>query len=52
MNELYIVLYQFLDKLRIFNLQFNYTSWLNRAHFLNFSGKKGCTKCFLKNSEI
>ena len=51
MNEFFPVLYQVLYKIIFLNIHFNYTSLLNRANFLLFSGKKGDTKRFLKNAE-
>ena len=33
MNEVFLVLYQVLDKLSFLKMQFNYTSWLNKANF-------------------
>ena len=51
MNEVFLVLYQVMDKLSFLNLQFNHTSWLNRANSLSFSEKKGDTKHFLKNGK-
>ena len=46
MNEVLLVLYMFLYKPIFLNMQFNYTSLLNRAKFLSFSGTKGDTKHF------
>ena len=41
MYEMFLLLYQVLDKLSFFNPQFNYTSRLHRAIYLSFSEKKG-----------
>ena len=51
MNEVFLLLYQVMDRLGFFNLEFNYTSRLNKANFLSFSGGKGDTKSFWKNGE-
>ena len=51
MNEILLILYQVLNKLKFLNLQFNYTSWLHKSKFLSFSGKKGYRMRFWQNGE-
>ena len=51
MNEVFLVLYQVLDKPSFLNLRFNYISQLNRDNILSFSGGKGGTKHSLKNGK-
>ena len=51
MNEIYIVRYAVLHKLRYLNMKFKYTPGLHRANDLSFSVKKGDTKHFLYNGE-
>ena len=52
MNDFFLVLYQVLDNLSFLDLQFNYTSRLNRANFLSFSEKKGDTERFFKRQKF
>ena len=52
MMYFFLLLYQVLDNLRFFNLQFNYTSQLYIATFLSFSEKKGDTKHFCKKAKV
>ena len=47
MNDIYLLLYDVLDKLSYFNLQFNYIQAFHIANFLSFSVKKKDTKHFL-----
>ena len=52
MNEVFLLLYQVMDMLIVFNMQFNYTSWLHRDNYLSFSGTKGYIKIFCKTAIV
>ena len=47
MNDIYVLLYAIMYKMRYFNLQFNYIPAFHRANFLSLSVKKGDTNRFL-----
>ena len=47
MNEIYVLIYPILHKLRYLNLQFNYIPAFHRANFLSLSVKKGDRDRFL-----
>ena len=52
MNEIYLLLYVVLDKLRYLNMKFNYIPAFHRANFLSLSVQKGDTNHFCKTAKV
>ena len=52
MNEMFLLLYQVLDKLSFLNMQFNYTSRLHRANFLSYGREREIEIVFCKMAKL